>query len=178
MLTDPKFDKSQQLLSEGKKLIPGGTNSAVRTLITRGLFEGIPIDLPVFIDRAKGSHVFDADGNEFIDYVMGLGPIILGHANEAVNRTVKEQIDRGTIFGANNELEIKLSEKIVKHVPPAEQVIICNTGSETTAIAVRLARSITGRQKIIRFEGHYHGWHDWAMIGSSNSFLGVGAREL
>jgi glutamate-1-semialdehyde 2,1-aminomutase len=178
VLTDLKLEKSRRLLSRAKELIPGGTNSAVRTLITRGLFEGIPIDLPAFVDRAKGSHVFDADGNEFIDYVMGLGPIIIGHANETLNGAVKEQIDRGTVFGANSELEIKLSEKIVKHAPPAEQVIICNTGSEATAIAIRLARSLTGRHKIVRFEGHYHGWHDWAMTGSSNSFLGVGARSF
>jgi glutamate-1-semialdehyde 2,1-aminomutase len=170
--------KSKKLMVRANELIPGGTNSGARSTITRGIMEGFPISTPAFIDRAVGSHAYDIDGNEYIDYICGFGPIILGHANKKVGAAVKRQVDRGTIFGANNEMEIDVAEKMVKHVPGAEQVVLGNTGSEADSIALRLARAVTGKQRILKFEGHYHGWHDWDMVGNAGSVLGTFAKGL
>jgi glutamate-1-semialdehyde 2,1-aminomutase len=113
------------------------------------------------MEKAKGSRIFDCDGNEFIDYMMGGGPVILGHANAAVNQAVREQLEMGTIFGAGHEAEIKVSEKLARHVPCAEMSSILTTGSDATLGALRLARAYTAKEKVVKFDGHYHSWHDW-----------------
>lgn len=165
-------------MQKARKLIPGGTNSGARSTITRGLYEGFKVSMPAFMDRGKGSHLFDVDGNEWIDYIMAFGPVILGHAHPAVIGAVKEQVKKGTVFAANTELELELSEKLVKHIPSAEQVLITNTGSDATSIALRIARAYTGRQKVLKFEGHYHGWHDWDMVGNTAAVFGTFAKGL
>jgi glutamate-1-semialdehyde 2,1-aminomutase len=132
-----------------------------------GVYEGLPLEYPKFIAHASGSHIYDIDSNDFIDYHLAFGPVILGHAYPAVNDAVKLQMDKGVIFGINHESELELSEKLVKHVPCAEMVGIMNTGSDATSAAVRIARIHTGREKIIKFSGAYHGWHDWSTIGGN-----------
>jgi len=159
----PSFEKSFELFERARKVIPGGTNSAARGIVSSGVFDGFPIEYPRFVKEAKGSHLTDVDGNQFIDYHLAFGPVILGHANPVVNSAVKEQLDRGVVHGLNQEVEVELSEKIAKHVPCAEMVRILNTGSDATSAAVRMARIYTGKDKIVKFEGHYHGWHDWDM---------------
>jgi glutamate-1-semialdehyde 2,1-aminomutase len=113
------------------------------------------------MERAKGSHIYDCDGNDFIDYNMALGPVILGHASPVVSQAVREQLDDGIIFGTCHEAEIKVSEKLVKHVPCAEMVTLLTTGSEATLASLRLARAYTGKERVVRFDRHYHSWHDW-----------------
>ncbi len=172
------FSKSKKLLAKAKGIIPRGTNSGARATITDSLYEGFPLSMPAFIDRGKDAHLFDVDGNEFIDYHCSFGAIILGHANPAVGRAIKDQVDRGTSFAVNTEAEIKLTEKFIRHVPCAEQVMLSNTGSEACSTAVRLARAHTGKQKILKFEGHYHGWHDWNMVNNTLTVIGTPARGI
>jgi glutamate-1-semialdehyde 2,1-aminomutase len=165
-------------MDRAKDIIPGGTNSGARFVLARGIYEGFEVPVPSFIRRGEGAYLYDVDGNKYIDYNCAFGPIILGHANPAVNAAVKEQLDSGTLYGANTEIEIKLTEKFVKHVPCAEQVLLCMTGAEATSIAHRIARSYTGNEKILRFEGTYHGWHDWAMVYTASSVTGTYAKSL
>ena len=155
------FAKSDELLERACKVIPGGTNSGARDILTGGTFDGYPIDYPKFVKYAKGSHIYDVDGGEYVDYCCAFGPIILGHAYSAVNDPVKEQMDRGSIYGLNTEVEVELAEKMVKHIPCADMVRFLNTGSEAASIAVRMARVYSGKEKVLKFEGHFHGWHDW-----------------
>jgi glutamate-1-semialdehyde 2,1-aminomutase len=170
------LDKSKKAMAKANELIPGGTNSGARASLTRGTYEGFSVPMPAFMDRGEGSHLFDIDGNEYIDYNLGFGPAILGHSDPAVTRAVTAQLTRGSVYSANTETEIKLIEKLVKHIPSAEQIILANTGSEATTIALRLARAFTGKQKVLKFEGHYHGWHDWAMVGTAFSVVGTFAK--
>ena len=160
-MSKPSFAKSTELLERALKVIPGGTNSGAREIVTSGTFDGYPIEYPKFIKYAKGSRIYDVDGGEYIDYHCAFGPIILGYAHPSVNMAVKEQIDRGSIFGLNTEVEVELAEKIVEHVPCADMVRFLNSGSEANSAAARMARIYTGKEKILKFEGHYHGWHDW-----------------
>ncbi|MFB0523589.1 MAG: aspartate aminotransferase family protein [Candidatus Bathyarchaeia archaeon] len=159
----PNFGKSRALFERARKVIPGGTNSAARGIVSGGMFDGYPIEYPRFVKEAKGSHIVDVDGNQFIDYHLAFGPVILGHAYPSVNEAVKKQLDIGVVHGLNHEVEVELSEKINKYVPCADMVRILNTGSAATSAAVRMARMYTGKEKILKFEGHYHGWHDWDM---------------
>ncbi len=152
---------SQDLFERASKVIPGGTNSVARGIISDGVFEGYPLEYPRFVSRSEGSHFFDVNGNKFIDYHLAFGPVILGHAYPTVNEAVKRQLEKGIIYGLNHEVEVELAEKIVKHVPCADMVRIFNTGSDAASVAVRMARTYTGKEKIVKFEGHYHGWHDW-----------------
>ena len=170
----PGFEKSFELFERARRVIPGGTNSAARGIVSSGVFDGFPIEYPRFVKEAKGSHFTDVDGNQFIDYHLAFGPVILGHANPVVNSAVKEQLDRGVVHGLNQEVEVELSEKIAKHVPCAEMVRILNTGSDATSAAVRMARIYTGKDKIVKFEGHYHGWHDSSKPPPPNLHLPFG----
>jgi len=155
------FNKSNELFEQAEKVIPGGSNKYVRRRTVRG---GIEIQRPKFIDHAKGSHIWDVDGNEFIDY-GGMGPTILGHGNSKVTDAVREQLTKGVVhFGLNYELDIKLCEKMVQCIPCAEQVHLLNTGSEATTAALRIARAYTEKPKVIKFDGHYHGIHDWTIL--------------
>ena len=156
-------------------MIPGGTNSGARDILTGGTFDGYPIEYPKFVKYAKGSHIYDVDGGEYVDYCCAFGPIILGHAHSAVNDPVKEQMDRGSIYGLNTEVEVELAEKMVKHIPCADMVRFLNTGSEAASIAVRMARVYTGKEKVLKFEGHFHGWHDW---DEPNQYFYSDARYL
>ena len=164
------FDKSNELLEIARKISPHGTHSWARIAPLIGRFEGRaempPLKYPKFISRASGAHMYDVDGNDFVDYCMALGPVILGHAYSRVNDAVKRQMDSGVIFGLNHEAEIELSKLLTKHVPCAEFVNILMTGSDATAAALRIARAYTGKQKIVKFSGHYHSWHDWNRFDS------------
>ncbi len=115
---------------------------------------------PIFYDRAKGSHVWDVDGNEYIDFVASWGPMILGHAPDAVLDKVREQLDRGTSYGAPTLIEVAMAEAVVEAVPSVEMVRFVSSGTEATMSAIRLARGYTGRDKYIKFEGNYHGHSD------------------
>ena len=164
------FDKSNQLLEAAKKVTPHGTHSWARIPPLTDRFEGRPempqMKYPKFISRASGAHLYDVDENDFVDYCMALGPVILGHAYPKVNDAVKTQMDSGVIYGLDHESEIELSKLLVKHVPCAEMVNLVVSGSDATAAALRIARAYTGKQKVVKFSGHYHSWHDWNRFDS------------
>ena len=160
--------RSQSLFTEAQKLIPGGVNSPVRAFKSVG-------GNPLFISKAKGSKIYDADGNEFIDYVGSWGPMIVGHAHPKVNEALKKAIDNGTSYGAPTELEVTLAKMVIDAVPSIEMVRFVNSGTEDTMSAIRLARGYTGRDKIIKFEGCYHGHADYLLVkaGSGVATLGL-----
>ena len=160
--------RSKALFSEAVKYIPGGVNSPVRA------FKSVGGD-PIFIKKASGSRLYDVDGNEYIDYVGSWGPMIVGHCNPRVNDAIKRVIDNGTSFGAPTELEIELAKMVIDAVPSIEMVRMVNSGTEATMSAIRLARGYTGRDKIIKFEGGYHGHADGLLVkaGSGAATLGV-----
>ncbi|MFD1358376.1 glutamate-1-semialdehyde 2,1-aminomutase [Fictibacillus halophilus] len=162
------FEKSIAAFKEAKEYMPGGVNSPVRA------FKSVNMD-PVFMERGKGSKIYDIDGNEYIDYVLSWGPLILGHADEAVVKALKETAERGTSFGAPNEMETKLAKLVIDRVPSIEVVRMVNSGTEATMSALRLARGYTGRSKIVKFEGCYHGHGDSLLIkaGSGVATLGL-----
>ena len=147
--------KSRKMFERACEFIAGGVNSAMR---------GTMKPFPLFFERGEGSKIYDVDGNKYIDYSLSFGPLILGHRPAKVVNAVKEQIDKGWIYGAQHELEIKLSEKLAKIIPCAELTRYSNTGTEAVQMALRLARAYTGKNKIIKFEGHYHGWLDNILI--------------
>jgi len=159
---------SESLTSRAQAVIPGGVNSINR------LLPG-----PFVIRKAHGATVVDVDGNEYLDYHAAFGPIILGHNDAAVNQAVQETMQELDIFGAGvTELEIQLAEKIVTHVPSAERVLLTNSGSEATYAALRLARAVTGREKIIKFQGTYHGWHDAVLMNIITPAERLGQQDL
>ena len=160
--------KSSELFAEAQKHIPGGVNSPVRA------FKSVGRD-PLYIASAKGAKLTDVDGNEFIDYIGSWGPMILGHADERVIEAIRETALSGTSFGASNEKEIELAVLIKKFVPSIEIVRMVNSGTEATMSAMRLARGFTGRDKIIKFEGCYHGHGDafLSKAGSGVATLGL-----
>ena len=160
--------KSSQLFAEAQKHMPGGVNSPVRA------FKSVDRD-PLYIARAKGSRIYDVDGNEFIDYIGSWGPMILGHADERVINAIKEAAGDSTSFGASSEKEIEMAKLIKKFVPSIEIVRMVNSGTEATMSAMRLARGFTGRDKIIKFEGCYHGHGDsfLSKAGSGVATLGL-----
>ena len=164
-LTD---QKSRQLIQRASKKIPGAVNSPVRAW---SAVKGSTL----FIDRAEGAHIFDADGNRFIDYVGSYGPAILGHADPRVSVALAEQAKRGFSFGAPTELEIELAEIISGAIRSAEKVRLVNSGTEAGMTAIRLARAATGREKIIKFDGCYHGHSDGLLVraGSGGMTLGI-----
>jgi glutamate-1-semialdehyde 2,1-aminomutase len=161
-------EKSQLLFEKAKKCIPGGVNSPVRA------GNAVGID-PPFITEAHGCTLSDADGNEYIDYVCSWGPMILGHAHPEVVRVLEEALQRGTSYGAPTEIEVDMAETIVDMVPSIEMVRMVNSGTEATMSAIRLARGYTGREKIVKFEGCYHGHADSLLVsaGSGVATLGI-----
>lgn len=163
-----KYSKSVALFSEAEKFIPGGVNSPVRAFKSVGLN-------PVFISRGEGSRIYDADGNEYIDYVGSWGPLILGHRHprviEALERCLREV---GTSFGAPTAMENTLAAMVVAAVPSVELVRLVNSGTEATMSALRLARGYTGRNKIVKFEGCYHGHADFLLIKAGSGALTLG----
>jgi len=160
--------RSRALLKRAKRVIPGGVNSPVRAFGAVG-------GTPPFIERGRGARVFDADGNEYIDYVGSWGPLILGHAHPAVLRAMRSVLARGTSFGAPTELEVELAETLCKALPSVQKIRMVNSGSEATMSAIRLARGATGRQRVLKFEGCYHGHADGLLVaaGSGVATLGI-----
>lgn len=162
------YEKSIEAMKIAENLMPGGVNSPVRAFKS--------VDTPaIFMDHAKGSRIYDIDGNEYIDYVLSWGPLILGHKNEQVIKKLHEAVDRGTSFGASTLEENKLAELVIERVPSIEKVRMVSSGTEATLAALRLARGYTGRNKIIKFEGCYHGHSDSLLIkaGSGVATLGL-----
>jgi glutamate-1-semialdehyde 2,1-aminomutase len=160
--------KTSLLFERAKKCIPGGVNSPVRAGGAVGME-------PPFISSAKGCFLWDVDGNEYIDYVSSWGPMILGHAHAEIVRAIEEQSRKGTSYGAPIELEVEIAETIVEIVPSIEMVRMVNSGTEATMSAIRLARGYTGREKIVKFDGCYHGHVDSLLVsaGSGVATLGI-----
>ena len=159
--------RSHELFTEALRHIPGGVNSPVRAFRAVG-------GEPFFAQRAKGARVWDVDGNEYIDYVCTWGPAILGHAHPAIIDAVKEAADHGTSFGIPNPLEVKMARLICSAVPSVQKVRMCNSGTEATMSAIRLARGFTKRDKIIKFEGCYHGHVDSLLVKAGSGALTFG----
>ncbi|KZZ86126.1 MULTISPECIES: glutamate-1-semialdehyde 2,1-aminomutase [Bacillaceae] len=162
------FEKSKQAFKEAQGLMPGGVNSPVRA------FKSVKLD-PIFMERGKGSRIYDIDGNEYIDYVLSWGPLIHGHANDQVVESLKKVVESGTSFGAPTLVENELAKLVKERVPSIEIVRMVSSGTEATMSALRLARGYTGRNKIIKFEGCYHGHGDSLLIkaGSGVATLGL-----
>src|SRR5436190_7181887 len=156
--------RSSQLFRAAQKRIPGGVNSPVRA------FRHVGVD-PFFIDRAKGAKIWDVDGNEYIDYVGSWGPTILGHAPKIIVDAVREAAERGLTFGIPNPLEVEMAQLICKWMPSIEKVRMVNSGTEATMSCIRLARAFTGRNKIIKFDGCYHGHVDALLVKSGSGAL-------
>ncbi len=163
-----RFDHSRALYERACRTCPGGIHSNVRA-------HWVP--QPMYYDRGRGSHVWDADGNEFIDYVLARGPLLLGHSPAGVLEAVRKQLDRGLMYAGQHLLEIEAAEKFCSMVPCAEMVRFSNSGSEAVQGAMRLARGVTGRRKVLRFEGHYHGWFDNEMWSAAPALDAAGPRE-
>lgn len=162
------YEKSIEAFKKAEQLMPGGVNSPVRAFKS--------VDMPaIFMDHGKGSKVYDIDGNEYIDYVLSWGPLILGHENKQVIESLHKAVDKGTSFGASTLEEIKLAELVIDRVPSIEKVRMVSSGTEATQDTIRLARGYTGRDKIVKFEGCYHGHSDSLLIkaGSGVATLGL-----
>jgi len=161
-------EKSSTLFKKAIQYIPGGVNSPVRA------GKAVGVD-PLFISRAEGCHIWDADGNSYIDYVCSWGPMILGHSHPEVIKAVEDRLIKGTSYGAPTDLEVEMAEIIVDMVPSIEMVRMVNSGTEATMSAIRLARGFTGRDKIVKFDGCYHGHADSLLVsaGSGVATLGI-----
>lgn len=165
---DRHLERSAELFARAKKSIPGGVNSPVRSF---GAVGGTPI----FIEKAKGCRVTDADGNDYIDYLASWGPLILGHADPRVVHLMEREIRRGTSYGCPTELEVDLAELVCQSVPSVESIRMVNSGTEASMSILRLARGVTGRNKIVKIEGCYHGHVDSMLVkaGSGLATLGI-----
>ncbi len=158
---------SEQLFERAQAHIPGGVNSPVRA------FKGVG-GSPLFIESARGSQLTSADGQQYIDYVGSWGPMVAGHSHPAIIEAVQEQLQRGTSFGAPTELETRMADTLCGLVPSMAQVRMVNSGTEATMSAIRLARGFTGREKIIKFEGCYHGHVDSLLVKAGSGALTIG----
>ena len=168
-----KVEKSKELFDRAWNTIAGGVNS-----IARGPHGGvIPGTHPLYFEKGIGSHIWDVDGNEYIDYLIGQGTLLLGYAYPAVNEAIIEQMNKVQHTGMSNELEIKVAEKMVNHMPCAELVMMSNTGTEVCTFATRIARAQTGKMKMIKFEGVYNGWTDMWMVDTLYDPVGVRAPK-
>jgi glutamate-1-semialdehyde 2,1-aminomutase len=162
------FNKSEKLFQKALRVIPGGVNSPVRAFRAVG-------GNPLFIDKAKGSKIYDVDGNSYIDYVLSWGPMILGHAHPRIVKALKNAVTKGTSYGAPTALEVELAELVLKVYPSMDKVRMVNSGTEATMSAIRVARGFTGRDRIIKFEGCYHGHADGLLVkaGSGAATFGL-----
>ncbi|HLC29648.1 MAG TPA: glutamate-1-semialdehyde 2,1-aminomutase, partial [Dehalococcoidia bacterium] len=162
------LDRSRQLFEEAQRYLPGGVDSPVRAFRAVG-------GQPLFIQKGQGSHIWDADGNSYVDYVGSWGPLIAGHAHPRVVAALKSAAERGTSYGAPTELEIELARLVTSALPSVDLVRFVNSGTEATMSALRLARAFTGRDKIIKFDGCYHGHADGLLVkaGSGVATLGL-----
>ena len=161
------MNQSSILFKEAKEYIPGGVNSPVRA------FNGVGGD-PVFFDRGEGAYLFDVDGNSYIDYVGSWGPMILGHSNPVIIDAVKSVLDKGLGFGAPTQIETSLAKKVCQIMPSIELVRMVSSGTEATMSAIRLARGYTNRDKILKFEGCYHGHSDSLLVKAGSGALTLG----
>ncbi len=161
------MQKSQQLFERAKLHIPGGVNSPVRAFRAVG-------GTPPFIERADGAYIYDADGKQYIDYVQSWGPMVLGHNNPVIREAVHAAVEKGLSFGAPTEAEVIMAEMVSKLVPSMEMVRMVNSGTEATMSAIRLARGYTGRDKILKFEGCYHGHADALLVKAGSGALTLG----
>jgi len=150
-MTRCSFDRSRQRIAEASRIIPGGVSSHFRHGVS---------PTPLVFERADGACLFDIDGNRLIDYYLALGPMILGHTPADVIAAAQEQAARGILFGGQSELEFEAAQLVCEMVPCAERVRFASSGSEADQLALRLSRAVTGRSKVLKFEGHYHGWMD------------------
>jgi glutamate-1-semialdehyde 2,1-aminomutase len=161
------MSESQAIFDYAQQFIPGGVSSANRR-----------VEPNITFTRAQGAYIYDADGKRYIDYHAAFGPPILGHCNPEVNARVTEELSKADLIGIGaNELEAQLAEKIVRHIPCADKVMFCNSGSEATFEALRLARAVTGRRKIVKFQGCYHGWHDAVLMNVISAPEKVGYKD-
>ena len=163
-----QWQRSRTLFEEAQETLAGGVSSNVRLLAQPH---------PLFFTRADGAMIYDVDGNEYIDFVLGQGPMILGHSHPAILDAVNDAMRQGQLFAGQHELEITLSRKLVELVPCAELCRFGLSGSEMVQAAMRLARAATGRTKILRFEGHYHGWFDNVLLSVAPPLALAGQRE-
>ena len=161
------MSKSQQLFHQAQAVIPGGVNSPVRA------FRGVGGD-PIFFKKGQGARLFDVDDREYIDYVGSWGPLILGHCHPQVIHAVSDVLQSGMSFGAPTELEVRLAEKIISLMPAIEKIRMVNSGTEATMTAIRLARGYTGKNKIIKFNGCYHGHNDSLLVKAGSGLLTLG----
>ena len=167
VLTIVKCIYMKELFDVAKAVIPGGVNSPVRAFNAVG-------GSPVFVDRGEGAFIYDTDGQSYIDYVGGYGPLILGHAHPAIVSALKTAVEQGTCFGMPTSKETQLAQKVISLIPSIEQLRLVNSGTEATMSAIRLARAYTGREKIIKFRGCYHGHHDAMLIEAGSGGLTLG----
>lgn len=160
--------QSEVLFSRASQYIPGGVNSPVRAFRSVGL-------QPVYIDHGRGAHIFDVDGNEYIDYISSWGPLLLGHAHPKIQTAIEQELRKGTSYGACNAREVEMAELIcTKFFPSMERVRMVNSGTEATMSAIRLARGVTGRDKIVKLEGCYHGHADSFLISAGSGLATFG----
>jgi len=161
------MSKSENLYAQAQQVIPGGVNSPVRA------FTGVG-GVPLFIERADGAYLYDADGKAYVDYVGSWGPMVLGHNHPVIRHAVIEAAERGLSFGAPTEMEVKMAELVTELVPTMDMVRMVNSGTEATMSAIRLARGFTHRDKIIKFEGCYHGHADHLLVKAGSGALTLG----
>lgn len=160
-------EKSRELYEKAKDLMPGGVSSPVRAVKP----------YPFYVEKAVGSRVWDVDGNDYIDYCMAFGPLILGHAHPEIKRVVRGQLEDGWAYGTPTELEVQLAEKIIGYYPGVDMLRLVNTGTEATMSAIRAARGYTGRDKFIKVEGGFHGAHDAALVKAGSGPTTLGAPD-
>lgn len=163
----PSRELSFMLYERAKKILPGGVNSPVRSARAVGTH-------PVFVKEAKGSRIWDEDGNQYVDYVCSWGPLILGHSHPEVVNAICEAAKKGTSYGIPSRLEVEMAEQVVKMVPSVEVVRFVNSGTEAVMSAIRLARGVTGRKKIVKFDGCYHGHADALLVKSGSGVATFG----
>ena len=161
------MQRSEELFQRAQNHIPGGVNSPVRAFKAVG-------GSPVFFDSAQDAYLYDADGNRYVDYVQSWGPMILGHGHPYVLDSIRGQLEKGLTFGAPTEIEIDLADRLCELVPGLDMVRMVNSGTEATMSAIRLARGFTGRDKIIKFEGCYHGHSDSLLVKAGSGALTLG----
>jgi len=161
------MERSRELFEDSRRYLVGGVNSPVRAMKP----------YPFFVEKASGCRLYDVDGEGYVDYCLGYGPLILGHAHPAVVEAVQAQLAKGTLYGTPTELELELARKVVAYVPSAEMVRFVNTGTEATMGAIRLARGVTGRSRIVKFEGAFHGAHDYVLVKAGSGALTQGVPD-
>ncbi|HEV2741627.1 MAG TPA: glutamate-1-semialdehyde 2,1-aminomutase, partial [Rubrobacter sp.] len=164
------MDRSARLMERAVRRLPGGVNSPVRA------FRSVGGD-PLFMERGDGSTIFDVDGNSYVDYVMSYGPLVLGHTHPDVIEAIDRTARKGTTFGAPTELEVDVGELVCETVPSVEMVRMTNSGTEATMSAIRVARGYTGRERILKFDGNYHGHGDALLVAAGSGVATLGLPD-